>query len=144
MPELTIYGLLDDLKETSEVKDGDVAVEVLEGADPVIQAVVRDCEEFPVFLNVAGEQILAISYLWKTDEVTSEKRADLHEALLRANLPIPLSSFSMIDDCYVIFGALSVSSSTSEVVTEILTLSDNTLEAIDAMQEYLNQQKTDT
>ena len=54
------------------------------------------------------------------------------------------SSFSMIDDCYVIFGALSVSSSTSEVVTEILTLSDNTLEAIDAMQEYLNQQKTDT
>jgi len=50
---------------------------------------------------------------------------------------MPLSSFSKMGHQYIIFGALSTRSDTDDVLHEIATLSDNTLDAIELMAEYL-------
>ena len=53
------------------------------------------------------------------------------------NIPMPLSSFSKIGDKYVIFGALSINSSFHDIEHELGVLSNNAMEIIDDMGEYL-------
>ena len=63
---------------------------------------------------------------------------EMNKAMLSANISIPLSSFALLEDQYVIYGALSVHSSLQDIVHELEVLSSNTIEAIDAMSDYLN------
>ena len=104
----------------------------------VLQIIIEDREELPIFLSVSDEQILCIAYLFKVDEVRKEMIANMNSAMLTASISIPLSSFAKIDDQYVLFGALSVHSSINEIVHELNVLSDNTIEAIEAMRNYLS------
>ncbi len=110
----------------------------IDGETPVIQAVVQDVDEFPIMVTVGDEQILAIADLWGGAEVLDGKVNELNAVLLRANLPLPLSSFSIMGDRYVIFGALSVNSDITEVVEEITSLANNTVDALDFCKEYLH------
>ena len=55
------------------------------------------------------------------------------------NVSIPLSAFSKIGTQYIMFGALSPQSSIDELLHEIELLSDNVLEAIDAVSDYLTE-----
>ncbi len=64
-------------------------------------------------------------------------RTDMLEAMLELNIPIPLSAFSKIGDQYVLFGALMASSSFDEVAHEVVTLAENSVEAITALTDYL-------
>lgn len=112
-------------------------VNPIPGEVEVLQIIVEDREELPIFVSASDEQILCIAYLFKEDEVKSEMMNEMNQAMLQANIPVPLSSFAKIDDQYVIFGALSVNSSLEDVVHEIDTLSSNTLDAIEAMSAYL-------
>jgi len=50
---------------------------------------------------------------------------------------MPLSSFSKIGDKYVVFGALSINSSFDDVEHELAVLSNNAVEVIDDMSDYL-------
>ena len=59
------------------------------------------------------------------------------EEMLELNIPMPLSSFSKLGERYVIFGALSIGSNIEDICHEIITLTENALEAIDALEEYL-------
>ena len=113
-------------------------VNPIPGEIEVLQIVVEDREELPIFLSVSDEQILCIAYLFKNNEVDQQLVSEMSDAMLSANISIPLSSFAKIDDQYVLYGALSINSSTSEVIHEIETLSSNTIEAIEAMRNYLN------
>jgi uncharacterized protein YjfI (DUF2170 family) len=60
------------------------------------------------------------------------------EVMLDMNIPMPLSSFSRVQDRYVVFGALSVKSSFEDVVHEVITLGENSVEAIEVMSDFLN------
>ena len=72
-------------------------------------------------------------------EIMSAGNVDaMNKTMLAANISIPLSSFALVDDQYVIYGALSVNSSLEDIVHDIEVLSSNTIEAIDAMSDYLN------
>ena len=66
-----------------------------------------------------------------------DSRAEMLEEMLELNIPIPLSSFAKIGDRYVIFGALAVDSSIEDICHEIITLSENAVEAISALEEFL-------
>ena len=137
MNKLTTDDLMGQLSATEEVMNGEIALQKINGETPMIQAVVRDIDEFPIMVSVGNEQILAIADLWGSNEVQEGKAAELNAVLLRANLPVPLSSFSIMGDRYVLFGALSINSDVDTVVEEITTLSNNVLDALDFCQEYL-------
>jgi len=107
------------------------------GSDGVIQVTVKDREEIPVFLSKTDDQILCVAYLWGKDEVKENLVADMHEAMLEVNLPMPLSSFTKIGDKYAIFGAMSPESSIEEIEHEIAVLSNNSLDVIANMSDYL-------
>jgi len=137
MSRLTTDDLMGQLSATEEVMNGEIALQKINGETPMIQAVVRDIDEFPIMVSVGNEQILAIADLWGSNEVQEGKAAELNAVLLRANLPVPLSSFSIMGDRYVLFGALSINSDVNAVVEEITTLANNVLDALDFCQEYL-------
>lgn len=113
-------------------------VNPIPGEVEVLQIIVEDREELPIFVSASEEQILCIAYLFKDEEVKSGAEDEMNKAMLSANISMPLSSFAKIDDQYVIYGALSVNSSLEDIVHEIEVLSSNVIEAIEAMSNHLN------
>ena len=109
----------------------------VEGTDNTLQVSIVGREEIPAFVTVNDDQVLCIAYLFGADELAPGKKDEMHEAMLEMNIPLSLSSFAKINDKYAIFGALSVSSGFTEIEKEISTLSDNSLEVIEYMQEFL-------
>jgi uncharacterized protein YjfI (DUF2170 family) len=107
------------------------------GEVEVLQILVSDREELPIFVSTSEEQILCIAYLFKEAEVKGDLINQLNEAMLLSNTSIPLSSFAKINDQYVIYGAISVNSTIDDVSYEIETLSNNTIDAIETMSSYL-------
>jgi len=104
----------------------------------VVQVAFKDREELPIYLTQSGSQMLCICYLWDNKEVIPAKRTEMLEVMLDMNIPMPLSSFGRIGTRYAIFGALSIESSADDIATELTVLSDNALDAIEAMSEYLS------
>lgn len=124
---------LADNSETGMVFD----CQPISGDVDVLQITVESREELPIFVSVTDDQILCITYLWGSDEVKPEKVADMHTAMLEMSIPMPLSSFSKIGDKYVIFGALSIGSTFEDIEHELAVLSNNAIEIIDDMSDYL-------
>ncbi|GLX79564.1 hypothetical protein tinsulaeT_29040 [Thalassotalea insulae] len=124
---------LADNSETGMVFD----CQPISGEVDVLQITVIGREELPIFVSVTDDQILCISYLWGSNEVKEECLTEMHQVMLEMNIPMPLSSFSKIGDKYVIFGALSISSSFDDIEHELAVLSNNAIEVIDDMSDYL-------
>ena len=124
---------LADNSETGMVFD----CQPISGDVDVLQITVEGREELPIFVSVTDDQILCITYLWGSDEVKEEKLADMHTTMLEMSIPMPLSSFSKIGDKYVIFGALSINSTFDDIEHELAVLSNNAIEIIDDMSDYL-------
>lgn len=115
----------------------EIQLQPIPGEVPVIQVIMEEREELPIFITWADSQILCICYLWRDDEVIPERRAELLETLLDLNPSIPLSSFGRIGDRFVLFGALSRDASSADIAKDIAALSDNALDALDALSEFL-------
>ncbi len=109
----------------------------ISGEVDVLQITIAEREELPIFVSVTDDQILCITYLWGEDEVKPETRSAMQESMLEMNIPMPLSSFSKIGDKYVIFGALSINSTFNDIEHELAVLSNNAIEVIDDMSEFL-------
>ena len=109
----------------------------INGDIDVLQVEIVGREEIPIFVSISDNQILCITYLWGEDEIKTGLKANMMEAMLEMNIPMPLSSFAKIEDKYVVFGALSTSSSLEDIELEVVTLSDNSLEVIGEMDSYL-------
>lgn len=109
----------------------------ISGEVDVLQISVIGREELPIFVSVTDDQILCISYLWGEAEVKPGSIAEMHTSMLEMNIPMPLSSFSKIGDKYVIFGALSINSTFDDIEHELAVLSNNSLEVIDDMSDFL-------
>ena len=107
------------------------------GETEVLQITLWDFEELPTFVSVTDTQILCITYLFTEDEVKPKNRTEMLEEMLELNIPMPLSSFAKLGDRYVVFGALSINSSIEDICHEIVTLTENAVESIDALEEFL-------
>lgn len=133
--EQLMKGLTDN-----RLSDGtSLSIEMFDGENTVACIKVEDREEFPIYMTADEGQILCITYLFGDDEVNPDKRAEMAEAMLLMNVMIPLSAFSKIGNQYIMFGALSPRSSIDELLHEIELLSDNVLEAISTMSDYLKE-----
>ncbi|MBQ4837832.1 MULTISPECIES: YjfI family protein [Pseudoalteromonas] len=105
----------------------------------VLQVIVDGNDELPIFVTRTEEQVLCICYLFTEQEINADKHAELNDTLLRLNVPMPLSAFAKIDNKYAIFGALSTSSTLEQLGHEIVTLSANSIDALDAISDYLTE-----
>jgi uncharacterized protein YjfI (DUF2170 family) len=136
-------GLYDQLKgldlATSNTLGG-VAVQLqpIPGEIPVVQVCIEGREELPIYVTCSDSQILCMCYLWSEKEVVATRRTELLETLLDLNPSIPLSSFGRVGDRYVLFGALGRDARSEEIARDIAALSDNALDALDALSEFLN------
>jgi len=104
----------------------------------VLKISIENREELPIYISIAEDELLCICYLFKTTEVKSSAIAEMNEFMLNMNIPMPLSSFAKLDDHYVIFGALSAKSNADDIIKEIFVLSDNVLEALEVLKDYLD------
>ena len=104
----------------------------------VLQIVVDDREEFPVFVTIDDSQILCVSNLWNKSEIRDGAENELNRIFLELSLPVPLSAFAITrGGQYSIYGSMSPTSIIDNVILEVETLSDNTLSAIEEFSEYL-------
>ena len=139
MSNVTLEQLIKDLTGQPLSDGSQLSIEMFDGENTVACIKVEDREEFPIYMTVDEGQILCISYLFGDDQVEPDKRAAMAEAMLIMNVSIPLSAFSKIGDQYIMFGALSPKASIDELLHEIELLSDNVLEAIEAVEDYLKE-----
>jgi len=139
MSNENLQQLIKDLAGKQLADGTQLSIEMFDGENTVACIKVEDREEFPIYMTVDEGQILCITYLFGDDQVDPNKRAALAEDMLIMNVSIPLSAFSKIGDQYIMFGALSPKSSIDELVHEIELLSDNVLEAIEAVADYLKE-----
>lgn len=118
---------------------GGMAIQLhpIPGAVPVVQVSIEGREELPIFVTCSESQILCMCYLWDDQEVLPERRTELLETLLDLNPSVPLSSFGRIGNRYVLFGALARDARTEDIAQDIAALSDNALDALDALSEFL-------
>jgi uncharacterized protein YjfI (DUF2170 family) len=114
-----------------------VQLQPIPGAVPVIQVSIEGREELPIFITSSDSQVLCMCYLWTDAEVRPELRTQLLETLLDLNPSVPLSSFGRIGDRYVLSGALSRDAKVDDVAKDVAVLSDNALDALDALSDYL-------
>ncbi|MDR0777166.1 MAG: YjfI family protein [Azonexus sp.] len=128
---------LDALLE-ARLFDVPVSLQPIPGEVPVVQVVIGGREELPIFITASPDQILCICYLWRDAEIRPEKRLELLELMLDLNPAIPLSSFGRVEGCHVLFGALSANARREAIADDIVALSDNALDALEALAEYLN------
>lgn len=141
MPQVwTAQALFDALVATELFKEGRAAIELIQGADSSLHVTMREYGDLPLFMAVVGEQIIVEALLWPVDEVRD--LAAFNEEVLRSHKLFPLSCIGLEtlpdgQDCYTMFGALSASSSLSDVVLEIELLADNVIKATEAYEGFL-------
>lgn len=119
----------------------DMTITLVQGADPSIKAEMADYNNLPIYIAVEGEQVVVDTVLVHLDSVIDPPA--FNDAVLRSRSMFPLSSIGIEsmpngETVYNIFGALSASSSVSNVATEIYTLAENALRAIEAFTGFIS------
>lgn len=114
-----------------------VQLQPIPGEVPVIQVCIEGRDELPIFVTCSDTQILCMCYLWSESEILVERRTEMLETMLDLNPSVPLSSFGRVGDRYVLFGALARDARVEAVAQDIVALSDNALDALDALSEFL-------
>ena len=138
----TTESLFGALKELPAFNNDSCSIEIIDGIDSTIVISMHNYGDLPIFVTAGGDQILAEAVLFSLDEV--ENTAKFNEYVLRTHKYLPLSTISLETDIthgdyYYMFGALSASSSVNQVVLEIETLAENTIQATEAFQAFLKQ-----
>ena len=120
------------------VRDGEMTLRVLEGAEPVLLATMHEYGDLPVYLSVGGAQIVCSVLLWPVAE-----QADRHafnEFLLKAQRVVPLSNFAITnvggEDVYELMGELSCKTTLQTILIELRTLAENAIDATELRETF--------
>ncbi len=127
----TVSSLADALGSPELAEE--IAVERIEGSEPVLRVTMRDHGDLSIFLSVAGEQIVVSTLLWPVDE---QHNADaFNRFILKAQKLVPLSNFAITEvdgrDYYELIGELSSESSLRMITLELRVLAENAIAAAD-------------
>jgi uncharacterized protein YjfI (DUF2170 family) len=113
---------------------------LVEGLEPVIQAIAHDYGDVHVYIAVTGEIAIAQATLFPVARVRDTAR--LNDRVLRTEKLFDLANISIDahpdgSEFYVIYGALRASSSLSDIEFEIDTLARNAVDAAAAYREFV-------
>ena len=127
----SVKSLAGALAETRLLRDGELTARVLEGADPVLQIVMHEYGDLPIFLSAGPDQIVVSALLWPVDEQPDQ--AGFNVFLLKAQKLVPLSNFGITTvagrDYYELFGEISCKTTLQTVIIELRTLAENAIRA---------------
>ncbi|MCC7259855.1 MAG: DUF2170 family protein [Alphaproteobacteria bacterium] len=128
------------LSEAGRREDADFQFSVtpIQGEVEVLQVTVRGRERLPIYMSISGSQLLCVAHLFPDERVRAELRSEMMEAMLLMNIPMPLSSFAKMGDLYVVFGAMATESPVEDILLELNTLSENSIEAMNSMARFLS------
>ncbi len=119
------------LEDSSLVREGEMTLRVLEGADPVLLATMHEYGDLPIYLSVGGAQIVVSVLLWPVSEQADTAR--FNEFLLKAQRVVPLSNFAITtvgdQDVYELMGELSSKTTLQTILIELRTLAENAIDA---------------
>ena len=104
---------------------GTVTVENTESPDAVVIVFATDT------------QILTITPLFDEQSVKEDLRAELNRGLLSVSLPLALSSVAIQDDRYVLFGAMAIDTTLTNLLHEIEVQIDNYNDVLEAVADYI-------
>lgn len=136
----TIDTLHSAFAELDVVKNNDIKLTLIQGAEPSLSLVMNQFGGLPIIIAIAGDQILVDSVLVYASQVKDP--TSFNETVLRSRDLFPLSSIGIEtmpngETVYSMFGALSAASSLTVIVHEVLTLADNVIRAADAYEDLL-------
>ncbi|MEJ2044072.1 MAG: YjfI family protein [Reinekea sp.] len=146
MSEVSSYwsteSLYQALQSVPIVQQKEIVLNLLEGVEPVLSLEMRSFGDLPLFLTVAGEQILIEAWLWPYDQVRSA--VEFNELILRTHKLFPLSTLSLDtvesgESYYTLFGALSSQSKLESILIEVETLARNVMQVTQAYAPYLKE-----
>lgn len=119
------------LDASTLVREGEMTLRVLEGADPVLLATMHEYGDLPIYLSVGGDQIVCSVLLWPVSEQSDTAR--FNEFLLKAQRVVPLSNFAITtvgdQDVYELMGELSSKTTLHTILIELRTLAENAIDA---------------
>ncbi|WP_298160759.1 YjfI family protein [Brevundimonas sp.] len=127
----TVPAIKAALEDSSLVREGEMTLRVLEGADPVLLATMHEYGDLPIYLSVGGAQIVVSVLLWPVSEQADTAR--FNEFLLKAQRVVPLSNFAITtvgdQDVYELMGELSSKTTLQTILIELRTLAENAIDA---------------
>ena len=127
----TVPAIKTALDESALVREGELTLRVLEGADPVLLATMHEYGDLPIYLSVGGAQIVCSVLLWPVSE--QKDAARFNEFLLKAQRVVPLSNFAITsvggEDVYELMGELSCKTTLQTILIELRTLAENAIDA---------------
>ena len=138
-----LYG---DLLGTALVKDGRASCELIDGADAALVVVMHEYGDLPLFVTVAGDQLVVEAVLWRRADVVDPVAFD--ETVLRTHKYFPLSTLCLEpradEDYYLMFGALGAAASLPDIVRLVGLLASNVIHATEAYADFLAAHEADT
>lgn len=132
--------LCQQLQQAPLFKDGKATAEYLDSTTPSILVIMHDYGDLPVYVAVAGAQILVEAVLFPVAIIKDQ--AAFNTAILETHKYFPLSTISIEhtesgEAYYNLFGSLSSASALEDIVFEIEMVASNVLLALDAYEEFL-------
>jgi len=134
----TVPAIKTALDQSALLRDGEMTLRVVEGAEPVLLATMHEYGDLPVYLSVGGAQIVCSVLLWPVAE-----QADRHafnEFLLKAQRVVPLSNFAITsvggEDVYELTGGLPCKTTLQTILIELRTLAENAIDATELRETF--------
>ncbi len=134
----TVPAIKEAMDASPLVREGEMTLRVLEGANAVLLATMHEYGDLPVYLSVGGAQIVCSVLLWPVAE-----QADRHafnEFLLKAQRVVPLSNFAITnvggEDVYELMGELSCKTTLQTILIELRTLAENAIDATELRETF--------
>lgn len=96
-----------------------------------------------IIVLVSEEQILTVTPLLRKEDINPSELAEFNETVLRLSPVIPLSSIGLQDDgTYILFGAMSVSTTFENIAHELAIQADNASDVLAALDTFICPSKT--
>ena len=136
-----INDLFQELNQTELVKQGFASVEMIYGIYACLHIIMHDYGDLPLFLSVSNQQIIVEALLWPVSLIKNP--SSFNEEILCARKLFALSTIAIEktgdgEVNYIMYGALSSSSTLNNIVYELETLSDNVIKATEAYEHFFN------
>ena len=110
---------------------------LLNAEGDVLTIYCSDTPETPIILTAPDGQILTVTPLFDTSDIKEDMAAELHIAMLSIGPVMPLSSIGKQGNSYFVYGSMAHGTVFENIVHELQLQVNNTLDTIDALNDYL-------